>query len=125
MRFINAGLTGRAAELDNLWALLATIDQKSYIIRATGGPRSAVLSPMNPDFAKLDKKNRESLASEFYDRYCHKQDRSYSIPELFHWLQTAGLHFAGLNGPTEKFRLSIRNIVLRQRRIALENQLTC
>ena len=42
MQFINAGVSGRAAELDNLWSLLASLNPQTYIVRATGGPRSAV-----------------------------------------------------------------------------------
>ena len=42
MRYINSGVVGRAAELANLWSLLTTLPPESYILRVTGGPRSAV-----------------------------------------------------------------------------------
>ena len=42
------------------------------------------------------------------------QDRSYTVPELFSWLQAAGLHFTALNGPSEKFRLSLQDLFLSQ-----------
>ena len=45
LRYINSDAAGRAAELSNLWSLLAALDQQSYIVRATGGPGSAARAP--------------------------------------------------------------------------------
>ena len=45
LRYINSDVAGRAAELANLWSLLADLDQQSYIVRAIGGPRSAAHAP--------------------------------------------------------------------------------
>ena len=56
------------------------------------------------EFSTLTKKSQEDLESEFYDRFCHKQDRAFSPPELLHWLKNAGLYFTGLNESYEKFR---------------------
>ena len=53
MQFINAGVSGRAAELDNLWSLLASLDPQTYIVRATGGPRSAVRGPPGSNIGSL------------------------------------------------------------------------
>jgi len=36
---------------------------------------------------------------EAYDRLCHKQDRAFSVPELFDFLEKAGLQFVSLNAP--------------------------
>ena len=46
-----------------------------------------------------------------YDMFLHKQDRAYSISELYEFVKVAGLHFVDYLDPLEKFLLKPENYI--------------
>lgn len=46
-----------------------------------------------------------------YDMFLHKQDRAYSVPELYEFVQGAGLNFVDYFDPTEKLLLRPENYI--------------
>ncbi|WP_341793917.1 MULTISPECIES: class I SAM-dependent methyltransferase [unclassified Rickettsia] len=46
-----------------------------------------------------------------YDMFLHKQDRAYSIPELYEFVQDAGLNFVDYLDPVEKLLLRPENYI--------------
>lgn len=49
---------------------------------------------------------------EVYDRFCHSQDRAFSVPELDEWATQAGLHFVDFSFKRDKYLLSVQNLEL-------------
>ncbi|HJD56092.1 MAG TPA: class I SAM-dependent methyltransferase [Rickettsia endosymbiont of Pyrocoelia pectoralis] len=46
-----------------------------------------------------------------YDMFLHKQDRAYSVPELYEFVENAGLHFVDYLDPLEKILLRPENYI--------------
>lgn len=46
-----------------------------------------------------------------YDMFLHKQDRAYSVPELYEFVQDAGLNFVDYLDPVEKLLLRPENYI--------------
>lgn len=46
-----------------------------------------------------------------YDMFLHKQDRAYSIPELYEFIHNAGLNFVEFSDVSEKLALRIENYI--------------
>ena len=91
---------------------------------------------MHPEVQALG--SQDEVDGEAYDRFCHKQDRAFSIPgiafyscisfpntsisEMFNFLESAGLNFVSFNRPRElqKFEIDSLNLdAVQNKNIAL------
>ena len=76
MRIVNRNTSGMRERLANTKAILASLPPSNQWKKNEG----AVVGPDTPD-------------AELYDFFLHSQDRAYTVPELYEWIeQRCGLH---------------------------------
>merc|ERR1719474_1490073 len=56
--------------------------------------------------------SQDEVDGEAYDRFCHKQDRAFSIPEMYNFLESAGLNFVSFNRLRERQKFDIESLHL-------------
>lgn len=95
MQIVNRGLNSRKKEIRNAW----------YVIKALPG-------------TNWFKKEPESLShtvnngdEELYDLLLHKQDRSYTIPQLYEFIESAGLNLVTFTSINDRLALRIENYI--------------
>ena len=86
--------------------------------------QSILVRILNPEIQALG--SQDEVDGEAYDRFCHKQDRAFSIPgdknpysppntavsELYDFLESAGLTFVSLTRPREQRKFDIESLNL-------------
>ena len=105
MRFINAGVESRAAELQSLWPSLDSLLPAALLRRV---PSMSAYWPRS-----IQPAAQRDQDIETYDLFCHKQDRAYSTPELLEFIQNTNLKFVFESQGTLAYRFdtSINGIV--------------
>ncbi len=77
MKMVNQGVSNRVEEVMNAKAVMAGFPATNWYIRGQELLRDHVF------FGDIG----------LYDLFLHKQDRAYSIPELYEFIHNAGLNF--------------------------------
>lgn len=78
IRMVNSNATSSIQEeVNNAWKILSSLPQTNWLKRSEG--------------LHTDHERYGDIG--LYDLFLHKQDRAYSIPELFDWLNQADLNF--------------------------------
>lgn len=93
MQMINEGEISRQKEVDNGWAIVNALPVTNWYKRAA---------------EKLDDHLQDGDIG-MYDMFLHKQDRAYSIPEMYEFINNAGLHFVEFTNPFDRAALDIRS----------------
>ncbi|MDX2050183.1 MAG: class I SAM-dependent methyltransferase [Rickettsiaceae bacterium] len=95
MRMINEGVTSRAEEVDNAKKILASLPTTSWYSRSQD-----LIS---------DVQNYGDIG--IYDLFLHKQDRCYSIPELYDFVEEAGLHFVEFSEVVPRINIKLEGYI--------------
>jgi SAM-dependent methyltransferase len=94
MRMVNEGITNRAEEISNAKIVLNSLPASCWFKRGE-------------DLA-IDHRHNDS---GIYDLFLHKQDRAYSIPEMYEFIHNTGLNFVEFSTITTKLNLRIENYI--------------
>lgn len=94
MRQINVGVTERAQELMNCKAMLASTPVTNWFARG----KELIMDIHQGDVG-------------IYDLLLHKQDRCYSIPEIYEFVKGAGLNFVEFSEINSKLKLRPQNYI--------------
>ena len=89
MRIVNQGIKERAEEIKNAWQIIKSVPATNWFAR--GQELISDLHTMG-DIG-------------MYDLLLHKQDRSYTVPQVFEFTEKAGLHFVDWNSPHSRIML--------------------
>ncbi|WP_375333897.1 class I SAM-dependent methyltransferase [Candidatus Tisiphia endosymbiont of Xenochironomus xenolabis] len=95
MKMVNQGVSNRVEEIMNAKAVMAGFPATNWYIRGQELLRDHVV------FGDIG----------LYDLFLHKQDRAYSIPELYEFIHNAGLNFVEFSDVSEKLALRIENYI--------------
>lgn len=95
MKMINADVTSRTEEVANGNIIVNALPETNWYMR---GKELLADHVMFGDVG-------------LYDMFLHKQDRSYSIPELFEFINKAGLHFVNFSEVSTRMKLKIENFI--------------
>ncbi|MDN3031312.1 MAG: methyltransferase domain-containing protein [Candidatus Tisiphia sp.] len=95
MKMVNQGVNNRVEEIMNAKAVMAGFPATNWYIRGQELLRDHVF------FGDIG----------LYDMFLHKQDRAYSIPELYEFIHNAGLNFVEFSDVSEKLALRIENYI--------------
>ena len=95
MRMLNKGITERKEEVKNCWQIMNNLPQTNWFARA------AELLQDHKNFGDIG----------LYDLFLHKQDRAYTIPQLYEFVKDAGLNFVEFNYPNDKIKLNIERYI--------------
>lgn len=95
MKMVNEGVTDRADEVKNARSILTSLPATNWYARSQD-----LIS---------DVQNYGDIG--IYDLFLHKQDRCYSIPELYDFVETAGLNFVQFAETKPRLTLKIENYV--------------
>lgn len=118
VRMVNEEMYDRDAELSNLYHLVRSMGSgvftRDSLLRRLdfGIDNSSTFYNriLNPEIQALG--SQDEVDGEAYDRFCHKQDRAFSIPELYDFLESAGLTFVSLTRPREQRKFDIESLNL-------------
>jgi len=95
LRYVNEGVMDIETEIQNMWIILNSFNTTRLERRMKFKPEK-----QRSYFFRVVQMGRvRDWDVEAYDRLCHKQDRAYTVPELFNFLETAGLEFVALTAP--------------------------
>lgn len=95
MRMVNLGVTSRADEVKNAKSILESLPNTNWYSRSQD-----LIS---------DVRNYGDIG--IYDLFLHKQDRCYSIPELYDFVENAGLNFVQFSETLPRLSLKIENFI--------------
>jgi SAM-dependent methyltransferase len=95
MRRVNKGIDNRVQEVANAKIILNNVPQTNWFARG----RELVSDHIN--FGDIG----------IYDLFLHKQDRAYSIPELFEYITKQDLNFVAFSDIRERISLKIENFI--------------
>lgn len=89
LRMVNEGVTSRQEEVKNGWAVVNVLPNTNWYKRG----------------AELlgDHINHGDIG--LYDMFLHKQDRAYTVPQLYEFVEKAGLNFVEYNSPHSRVML--------------------
>jgi len=89
MKMVNQDISNRVAEVMNAKLILDILPATNWLVRG---------KELVNDVATFGDIG-------VYDLFLHKQDRAYTIPELYEFIHDAGLHFVEFNDVAEKLAL--------------------
>ncbi|NRB11383.1 MAG: class I SAM-dependent methyltransferase [Rickettsiaceae bacterium] len=95
MRMINKGITSRQEEVKNAWEIINNLPATNWYSRGKDLLADHVL------FGDAG----------MYDMFLHKQDRAYTIPELYQFLKRADLNLVEFTEAYNKLMLDINNYI--------------
>lgn len=95
MRQVNKGEKSRQKEVENAKKILESLPSTNWYMRSQD-----LIS---------DVKNYGDIG--IYDLFLHKQDRCYSIPELYDFVETAGLNFIEFSETLPRLSLKLDNYI--------------
>ena len=95
MQMINEGEKTRQKEVNNGWEIVNALPSTNWYKRG-----EELLQDHNSDGD-----------IGMYDMFLHKQDRAYSIPEMYEFISNAGLHFVEFSDPISRGILNIRSFL--------------
>lgn len=95
MQMINEGEISRQKEVDNGWEVVNALPATNWYKRGE----------------ELLQDHISDGDIGMYDMFLHKQDRAYSIPEMYEFIAKAGLHFVEFSDPIERGSLNIRSFL--------------
>ncbi|MGV2431961.1 MAG UNVERIFIED_CONTAM: class I SAM-dependent methyltransferase [Rickettsiaceae bacterium] len=95
MKMVNEGVDSRAEEVMNGKTIINSLPETNWYVR---GKELLYDHLIYGDIG-------------LYDMFLHKQDRAYSIPELYKFIEDAGLHFVDFFDANERLRLRIENYI--------------
>jgi hypothetical protein len=90
LRMVNEGITSRQEEVKNGWAVVNALPNTNWYKRG-GQELSGDLGPYGD--------------VGMYDMFLHKQDRAYTVPQLYEFVEKAGLNFVDYNSPHSRIML--------------------
>lgn len=95
MKMVNQGVSNRIEEIMNTKSVMASFPATNWYIRGQELLSDHVV------FGDVG----------LYDMFLHKQDRAYSIPELYEFIHNATLNFVEFSDVSEKVALKIENYI--------------
>jgi SAM-dependent methyltransferase len=95
MRRVNHGIDNRVQEIANAKIILNNVPQTNWFARG----RELISDHIH--FGDIG----------IYDLFLHKQDRAYSIPELFEYIRKQDLNFVSFSDIRERISLKIENFI--------------
>ena len=95
MKMVNAGVKNRVHEIMNCKAVISTLPATNWYMRG---------KELFGDYIHYGD-------NRLYDMFLHKQDRAYSIPELYKFVREADLHFVEFSDALERLRLKVEHYV--------------
>jgi SAM-dependent methyltransferase len=95
MRMVNEGVTNRAEEVMNGKIIMNSLPSTNWYVRGQD------LLADHIAFGDIG----------LYDMFLHKQDRAYSIPEMYEFVKDAGLNFVEFAEIKSRLTLKIENFV--------------
>ena len=89
LKIVNEGITSRQEEVKNGWQVVNVLPNTNWYKRG----------------AELlgDHINHGDVG--MYDMFLHKQDRAYTVPQLYEFVEKAGLNFVDYNSPHSRIML--------------------
>ena len=99
MQLINSGVSNRTEEITNCKTMLSNLPVTNWFMKA--------------ESCIADHKTLGD--SGIYDLLLHKQDRAYSISEMYEFIKKANLHFVEFSDPKTKLLLKPENYITNHR----------
>ena len=101
MQMVNKNASSRAEELKNGWAVLSGLPSSNWYVKGK------------------DLMNDLSMGDiGMYDLFLHKQDRSYTIPQIHDFVANAGLNFVDFTNYQSRIVLRLENYITDQTLLA-------
>ncbi|WPY00551.1 Class I SAM-dependent methyltransferase [Candidatus Trichorickettsia mobilis] len=97
MQMVNKNATSRAEEVKNGWAIINCLPSSNWYVRGKDLMNDLTMGDVG-----------------MYDLFLHKQDRSYTIPELYDFVAKAGLHFIDFSHYQSRVFLRLENYITDQ-----------
>jgi SAM-dependent methyltransferase len=95
MQMVNNGVNNRKQETKNGWGIMNSLPKTNWFSRGED-----LLS---------DHKMFGDIG--LYDMFLHKQDRAYTIPELYQFVEDAGLNFVEFSYPNDRIALNVNHYI--------------
>jgi len=96
MQMVNKDVISRAEEVKNGWVVMNSLPSTNwYNLGCNFTPTDHIL------FGDVG----------LYDLFLHKQDRAYTIPQLYDFVAEAGLNFVDFNNPNNRIILRLENYI--------------
>ncbi|WPY00772.1 SAM-dependent methyltransferase [Candidatus Trichorickettsia mobilis] len=95
MKLINSDVSSRAEEIENCKAIIEILPDTNWYAKSQDFIADHIL------FGDIG----------LYDMFLHKQDRAYSIPEMYEFVNAAGLHFVDFASPKQRLKLEIEQYI--------------
>jgi len=95
MRMVNEGVQSRQEEVKNGWEVINALPQTNWYSRGKD--------------LLADHVNHGDVG--MYDMFLHKQDRAYTIPEIYEFVEKAGLNFVEFSSAHSRVILNIGNYI--------------
>lgn len=95
MRRVNKGITDRAEEVKNAWKIMNALPGTNWYCRG----KDLLGDHINHGDVGM------------YDMFLHKQDRAYTVPEVYEFVDKAGMNFIEFNSAHSRYILNIENYI--------------
>lgn len=95
MRLVNENVGNRQEEVENCKKILASMPHTSWF------KRGEELISDHVTFGDIG----------VYDLFLHKQDRAYSVPEMYDFINAEGLNFVSFSEPLARMIMNVRNFI--------------
>ncbi|PCJ24536.1 MAG: methyltransferase [Rickettsiales bacterium] len=95
MNLVNDGVKSRQDEVKNAWTMINSLPNTNWYSRG---------KDLLADHVKFGDIG-------MYDMFLHKQDRAYTVPQLYEFVENAGLNFVEFNSPHSRVMLKIETYV--------------
>ena len=99
MQLINSEVYDRTEEIENCKNILSSLPPTNWFMRAQD----------------LTSDHKTFGESGVYDLFLHKQDRAYSIPEMYEFIKKVNLHFVEFSDPKGRLFLKPENYITDQK----------
>lgn len=96
MKRINKKVNDRKKEIKNTWALLESLPKTNWYNRG----------------AELAADHITDGDVGCYDMFLHKQDRAYTIPQLYEFIENAGMQIVEFSHTSSKLKLNPENFII-------------
>ena len=91
MKMVNEGVESRQDEVKNGWEIVNTLPQTNWYNHS----RNIIADHINHGDVGM------------YDMFLHKQDRAYTVPQLYEFVEKAGLNFVEFNSSHSRVMLKL------------------
>lgn len=95
MRMVNEGVTSRQEEVKNGWEVMNNLPNTNWYQRGQ----------------ELLQDHKKFGDVGMYDMFLHKQDRAYTVPQIYDFVEKAGLNFVEFHDAKSRFMLDIARYV--------------